>query len=109
RALDWNDLADTWLTETGLDGVSRYVVPVPPMYTTPGEAGFTSPVVVNDVVFVTTSRPALYALDAETGLGLWLAPGFGGSAPNSFTLGPAVFGDFVVVGSAALGLMIYSL
>lgn len=109
RALNWNDLTDAWLTQVGPDGVRRYVVPRPPMYTTPGEAGFTSPVVVNDLVLVTTSRPALYALDAETGLGLWTAPGFGAPTPNSFTLGPAVFGDFVVVGSANLGLMIYSL
>jgi outer membrane protein assembly factor BamB len=74
-----------------------------------GEAGFASPTVVNDVVFMTTARPALYAFDAARGVALWAAPGFGPSAPNSFTLGPAVYGDFVVVGSANLGVMVYSL
>ena len=79
------------------------------MYSTPGETGFASPVVVNDVVLMSTSRPGLYAFDAASGLCLWSAPGFGPPLPNSFTLGPAVFGDYVVVGSAGLGLMVYSL
>ena len=109
RALNWDDLTDAWQTEIGPDEVSRYVVPRPPMYTTPGEAGFSSPVIVNDVVLFSTSRPGLYAFDIETGLTLWSAPGFGPPVPNSFTLGPVVFGDYIVVGSANLGLMVFSL
>jgi hypothetical protein len=53
------------------------------MYTTIGEAGLSSPAVVNDVVFMSTNRPldfastsrrALYAFDATSGLCLWAAP-----------------------------------
>jgi outer membrane protein assembly factor BamB len=109
RALDWENLTDQWQTQIGSDQVTRYVVPQPPMYTTPGEAGFSSPVLVNDLVFISTSRPGLYAFDQETGLALWSAQGFGPPVPNSFTLGPVVFGDYVVVGSANLGLTTYSL
>jgi glucose dehydrogenase len=109
RALDWENLNDHWPMETGPDQVSRYVVSRPPMYTTPGEAGFSSPVLVNDLVFLSTSRPGLYAFATETGLGVWSAPGFGLPVPNSFTLGPVAFGDFVIVGSANLGLLVYSL
>jgi outer membrane protein assembly factor BamB len=109
RALNWDDLTDAWITATGPDRVRRYVVPAPPLYANSGEAGFASPVVVNDLVLTTTSRPALYALDAATGVPLWSAPGFGPPRPNSFTLGPAVFGDYLVVGSANLGVLIYSL
>lgn len=109
RALDWTDLTDAWLTRVGPDRVSRYVVPSPPLYTTQGEAGFSSPVLVNDVVLMSTSRPAMYAFDSATGMPVWQAPGFGPQVPNSFTLGPAVYGDYVVVGSANLGLLAYSL
>jgi outer membrane protein assembly factor BamB len=109
RCLDWNDLTDAWATVVGEDGVARYVASRPPMYTTPGEAGFASPVLVNDVVFMSTSRPGLYAFDAESGLALWRAPGMGPVVENSFTLGPAVYGDFVIVGSAHRGLLVYSL
>jgi outer membrane protein assembly factor BamB len=109
RALDWDDLTDAWLTQVGSDGVRRYVVPRPPLYLTPGEAGFASPVIVNDVVFMSTSRPGLYAFDGETGLALWSASGLGPVLPNSFTLGPVVYGDYVVLGSANLGVLIYSL
>ena len=109
RALDWENLTDHWPMQVGPDQVSRYFISRPPMYTTPGEAGFSSPVLVNDLVFLSTSRPGLYAFETETGLGLWSAPGFGPPIPNSFTLGPVIFGDFVIVGSANLGLLVYAL
>jgi outer membrane protein assembly factor BamB len=109
RALNWDDLTDAWPIEIGADGVRRYTTTRPPMYTTPGEAGFASPVVVNDVVFMSTSRPGLYAFDAETGVALWSGSGLGMPIPNSFTLGPVVYGDFVVLGSANLGVLVYSL
>jgi outer membrane protein assembly factor BamB len=109
RALNWTDLTDAWTTVEGPDRVHRYVTPRPPMYSTPGEAGFSSPVVVNDLVFVSTTRPALYCFDADTGLAVWSAPGFGPPIPNSYTLGPAIYGDFLVVGSPNVGLLIYSL
>jgi outer membrane protein assembly factor BamB len=109
RALNWTDLTDAWATAQGPDGVTRYVATTPPMYTTPGEAGFAAPVLVNDLLFMSTSRPGLYAFDAESGVPLWSAPGFGPPRPNSFSLGPVVFGDYVVCTSANLGMLVYSL
>lgn len=108
RALDWNTLADTWHIVKGGDNVWRYDVPKPPMYTTPSEAGLSSPAVVNDVVFVSTTKPALYALCAVTGLCLWPAPGLGGPVSDTNILGPAIYGNYVVIGSGSK-LMIYSL
>ncbi len=114
RVLDWNTLNDAWVTVVGTDGVARYTVPGPPngpMYTTAYEAGLSSPAVVNDVVFVSTSRPGLYAFDVATGLPLWtaegLTPGPFGSG-SGYTLGPAVYGDTVVIGTGN-ALNIYSL
>ena len=69
-------------------------MPVPPLYTTPNEAGLGSPAVVHDVVLVPTSKPGLYALDADTGLCLWSATGLNGN----YVLGPAVYGNHMVVG-----------
>ena len=109
RAMDWNDLTDAWVTSANADRVRRYVVPRPPLYATQGEAGFSSPVLINDVLLMSTSRPALYAFAPDTGLPLWQAPGLGPVGPNSFTLGPAVYGDYVVLGSANLGLLTFSL
>lgn len=108
RALDWNTLDDAWTTAIGGDGVTRYTVPRPPMYTTPDEAGLSSPAVVNDVVFVSTSKPGLYALDAATGLCLWAAPGLPPPSGPTYVLGPAVYGNYVVIG-ASNNVYIYSL
>ncbi len=72
-----------------LDRLTGFVagqMPVPPLYTTPNEAGLGSPAVVNDVVLVPPSKPGLYALDADTGLCLWSATGLSGT----YVLGPAV-------------------
>jgi outer membrane protein assembly factor BamB len=104
RALDWRTLEDAWITTTGADGVARYIVPSPPMYTTPQEVGLSSPAVVNDVVLVSTTKPGLYAFDAATGLCLWSA---GGLAPG-YPMGPAIYGGYVVIGSGN-ALNIYSL
>ncbi len=104
RALEMNTLQDAWDTEVGDDGVSRYTVPRPPMYTTL-EVGLSSPAVVSDVVFVSTNKAALYALDAATGLCLWAASGL---PSNKFVLGPAIYGDYVVIG-AGQNVYIYTL
>jgi outer membrane protein assembly factor BamB len=104
RALDWNSLVDAWTTAVGVDGVTRYTVPNPPIYSSPGEAGLSSPAVVNDVVFVSTTKPGLYAFDAATGLCLWSAAGLA----SGYTLGPAIYGNFVVIGTRHT-LNIYSL
>jgi len=106
RAIDWGNLGDVWATHVdtiGANHVSRYVVPRPPMYTT-NEAGLSSPAVVNDVVFVSTNKPGLYALCANTGLCLWQAAGLAGG----FILGPAVYDKYVVVGAGSQ-VFIYSI
>lgn len=88
------------------------------MYATPGEAGLSSPAVVNDVVFCSTSKIALYAFDANDGTLLWSdalgeqTGGFNGG--YGYCLGPAIAGDHVVVGALLMGrdggvLRIYSL
>jgi outer membrane protein assembly factor BamB len=104
RALDWNTLDDAWATAVGSDHVARYTVPRPPMYSTPGECGLSSPAVVNDVVFCSTTKPGLYAFCAHTGLCLWSATGLTGQ----WLLGPAVYGNSLVIGAGA-NLRLYSL
>ncbi len=102
RALKWdNSLTDAWQTYVLNDGVRRYTVPKPPMYTTPQELVAGSPAVVNDVVFVPTNKPALYALDAATGALRWSAPGLPGGLPGNtevYIVGPAISGEYVAVG-----------
>jgi outer membrane protein assembly factor BamB len=103
RALDWGNLDDAWPTSVDpvtTGGVTyqvrRYTTARPPLYVTPGEAALSSPAVVNDIVLISTSKSALYALDAATGLCLWSAPGL---PAGPWSLGPAVSGNFVVVGA----------
>jgi outer membrane protein assembly factor BamB len=102
RALHWDDLQDAWPTALGTDNVLRYTNTKPPMYTS-REVGLSSPAVVADVVFVATSPPPsgsdkanLYALSVQDGHCLWSA---GGLATASFSLGPAVYRNYVVVGA----------
>jgi outer membrane protein assembly factor BamB len=96
RALDWNNLQDAWSTTLGADGVTRYNTTNPPMYLT-NEAGLSAPALVNDVVFISTSKTALYALSADTGVCLWSASS--SSLGGNYSLGPAIYGDYVVVGA----------
>jgi len=101
RALDWDSLSDAWQTRIDTIGggkVKRYVTSRNPMYTSPAETGLTSPAVVNDLVFVSTTKPALYAFDIETGKCLWTAPNFS-QGRSSFVLGPAIYGDYVIIGN----------
>jgi outer membrane protein assembly factor BamB len=122
RALDWETLEDVWITSTDrikTYDVARYMLPSPPMYHTEGEAGLSSPAVVNDVVFMSTSKPGFYAFEVETGLCVWEAPEFisqsaGREALKGITmLGPAIYRDYVVIGyarGAADGILfVYSL
>lgn len=97
RALDWATLADAWPTTAG--NPPKYSQAEPPVYTTAREAALSSPAVVNDVVFVSTTKPALYAFNARTGQCLWEAPGIA-AAPARHALGPAIYGNFVVNGIA---------
>ena len=105
RALNWdNTLADAWTTSG--TNPPKYVIPVPPMYTTPGETGYSSPAIVNDVVFISTTKMGLYALDASTGLCLWTAGNIGS---RGFARGPAVYRNSVVIGTSEANLNVYSL
>ncbi len=114
RALNWNNLNDAWPTgPPGGDGVIRYSLANPPVYQRQKEAALSSPAVVNDVVFVSTTdtapggKMALYALDAATGLCLWAAPKVSGAGWPNYALGPAISGEYVVAG-AANALYIYT-
>jgi outer membrane protein assembly factor BamB len=105
RALDWNTLEDAWAMD---DSDPRlYIEAQPPMYRTPGESGLSSPVVVNDVVFCSTSKVAVYAFDAYSGKLLWhddLGEQTGGmNGGYGYCLGPAVSGDFMVAGALIFG------
>jgi outer membrane protein assembly factor BamB len=114
RALDWNDLSDAWpttvqsVTTGGITySVRKYANATPPVYTS-REAGLGSPAVCNDVVFVPSHKVGLYAMDTQTGLCLWSAPGLPTGGWPNYCMGPAVYGDSVVVG-AGDGVYLYRL
>ncbi len=105
RCLDWNTLEDAWEMDDG--NPRRYVQAQPPMYRTPGESGLSSPAVVNDLVFCSTAKVAVYAFDAFSGKCLWedqigeQTGGFNGG--YGYCLGPAIWGDYVVAGGLVFG------
>lgn len=116
RVMDWQTLDDAW--EMDNSNPRLYVHAQPPMYRTPGESGLSSPAVVNDVVFFSTSKIALYAFDAWSGKPLWedqLGEQTGGmNGGYGYCLGPAIWSDFVVAGALVFGkrggvLRIYAL
>jgi hypothetical protein len=77
------------------------------MYTTAGECGLSSPAVVNDVVFCTTSKIAIYAFDVRDGKLLWWddmgmqTDGYNGG--YGYCLGPAIWKNYVVAGALVFG------
>jgi outer membrane protein assembly factor BamB len=125
RAMDGTTLKDSWPTEvldvkdviTGQDRkLARYPLAnvtmvhndeTVGMYTTPGEAGLSSPALVNDVVFCSTSKVALYAFNKADGKLLFSdrigsqTDGFNGG--YGYCMGPAIAGDYVVVGGLIYG------
>lgn len=115
RAMDWLTLKDAWPMDES--DPPRYIYPEPPMYQTPGEAGLSSPAVVNDLVFVSTTKVAIYAFETRTGKLVWqdqMGEQTGGyQGGYGYCLGPAISGDFVVAGGLVFGsggvLRIYSL
>jgi outer membrane protein assembly factor BamB len=113
RALDWATLHDAWPTTLGADGIRRYAIPSQPMYANPGEVGLSSAAVVNDIVFVTTNAAALYAFNVSSGLCLWQAndlgtPSRGSTVLDITNMGPALYGNYVVIGTGAGKLHIYT-
>jgi outer membrane protein assembly factor BamB len=116
RALAVADLRDAWPLDDG--NPRRYRNGRPPFYTWPKESGLALPAIANDVVFMTTSRLALYAFSAADGTLLWqdlLGDETGGvNGGYGYCLGPAIYEDYVVTGSLLLGqkagsLRIYAL
>jgi len=110
RALDWSTLADGWALDNG--DPKKYAVaadPNNPLYKMAGESGISVPAVVNDVVFMSTTRVALYAFRAADGKLLWSdAANFGAqtggmSGGYGYCMGPAIAGNFVVAGALVQG------
>lgn len=113
RALDWVTLQDAWPTAVGANAIRHYTIASQPMYANPGEVALSAPAVVNDVVFVTTNAPALYAFNVANGQVLWQAndlgtPARGMAALDLVNMGPAIYGNSVVIGTSAGKLHIYS-
>lgn len=105
RAVDAVTLDDVWTLDDG--DPRRYKNAMPPMYTNPTECGLSSPAVVNDVVFCTTSRISIYAFDVRDGRVLWeddlgmQTDGYNGG--YGYCLGPAVWKNYVVAGALTYG------
>jgi outer membrane protein assembly factor BamB len=105
RAVDATSLEDVWKLDGG--DPPKYLQPVPPMYTNAGESGLSSPAVVNDVVFCSTSHVSLYAFDVKDGSLLWSddlgmqTMGYNGG--YGYCLGPAIWQDYVVAGALVMG------
>jgi hypothetical protein len=77
------------------------------MYRNLRECALSSPVVVNDVVFCTTSQIALHAFATDTGEPLFtdlIGRESGGmNGGYGYCLGAAVYEDFVVAGALVQG------
>lgn len=110
RALDWSTLDDAWALDNG--DPKKYVAaadPKNPLYKMPTESGISVPAVVNDVVFMSTTRVALYAFNAADGALLWSdAENFGAqtggmSGGYGYCMGPAIAGNYVVAGALVQG------
>jgi outer membrane protein assembly factor BamB len=77
------------------------------MYTSAGESGLSSPAVVNDVVFCTTSKVAIYAFRVSDGTLLWWddlgmqTDGYNGG--YGYCLGPSIWKNYVVAGALVFG------
>lgn len=105
RALDAATLEDAWPLDHGQP--QRYLKSRPPMYANVGESGLSSPAVVNDVVFCSTSKVALYAFDVRDGTLLWeddlglQTDGYNGG--YGYCLGPAIWKSYVVAGALIAG------
>lgn len=122
RALDWSSLDDAWPLDDG--DPQRYAIAAQqdanPLYKMGGESGISVPAVAGDVVFMATTRVALYAFSAHDGELLWadtdnFGPQTGGmSGGYGYCMGPAVAGNYVVAGALVAAenpgvLNIYSL
>lgn len=116
RAIDLNSdkLVDAWPMDNGDPRKYVNASHVDPangisagMYTSAGECGLSSPAVVNDVVFCTTSKVSIYAFDVRDGKLLWWddmgmqTDGYNGG--YGYCLGPAIWKNYVVAGALVFG------
>jgi len=111
RALDWSSLADAWQLDDG--DPQRYAIAAQqesnPLYKMGGESGISVPAVAHDVVFMATTRVALYAFSALDCSLLWadtenFGPQTGGSSGGyGYCMGPAIAGSYVVAGALVSG------
>ena len=107
KAVKWDTLLDAWPMDDSFNP-PRYANVKGSMYSEPGTSiqgasGLSSPAVVNDVVFVSTSKVSIYAYNVADGTLLWsddigsqtgaLNGGYG------YCMGPAIYGDYVVAGA----------
>ncbi|HYO66747.1 MAG TPA: PQQ-binding-like beta-propeller repeat protein [Archangium sp.] len=114
RAIDAATLKDAWPLDSG--NPPRYVKGSfedpnintrVGMYTSAGESGLSSPAVVNDVVFCTTSKISIYAFNVRDGTLLWYddmgmqTRGYNGG--YGYCLGPAIWKNYVVAGALVFG------
>jgi outer membrane protein assembly factor BamB len=77
------------------------------MYSTAGESGISSPAVVNDVVFCSTSKVSIYAFAVRDGKLLW-HDDLGSQTDSAnggygYCLGPAIWKNYVVAGALVFG------
>ncbi len=106
KAVKWDTLQDAWPKDSA--NPPRYKNVGASMYTNPGESGLSSPAVVNDVVFVSTSNVGIYAYKVTDGTLLWSDTmgnqtlGFNGG--YGYCMGPAIWGSYVVAGALIAGL-----
>jgi outer membrane protein assembly factor BamB len=105
RALDYDTLDDAWPLDGG--NPQRYTKARPPLYTNATESGLSSPAVVNDVVFMSTTYVSLYAFSVADGTPLFedrLGEQTGGlNGGYGYCMGPAVCGNYVVAGALVFG------
>ena len=116
RAIDFNSatLTDAWPMDNGdpskylnCSHIDDTMGIYAGMYTAAGECGLSSPAVVNDVVFCTTSKVSIYAFDVRDGKLLWWddlgAQTDGYNGGYGYCLGPAIWKDYVVAGALVFG------
>jgi outer membrane protein assembly factor BamB len=125
RAVAWDTLDDAWPMQPvsvnlpqGTIQVQQYTNAAAAMYQNPTEVGLSSPAVVNDVVFCSTTFVGLYAFSVADGTLLWSdllgQQTLGLNGGYGYCMGPAIAGDYVVAGGLVLGgdggvLKIYAL
>ncbi len=107
KAVKWDTLLDTWPMDDSFDP-PRYKNVGASMYSDPGDSipgasGLSSPAVVNDIVFISTSKVSIYAYKVTDGTFLWsddIGPQTGGlNGGYGYCMGPAIYGNYVVAGA----------